>query len=99
MRLAYGDGEGVIAGIDALPARELGRPRCEGRRIQGVAAQPNVEDDCVETNASRPIEQCDELALLLFGGESRTRGPIAVRCGTQPCTAKFTENDRRKNGA
>src|SRR4051812_39779000 len=99
VRLANRDGKRIVAGIDALMSRELGRPRRERRRIERIAAQPDVKDDGVEADRARMVEQCNELALLLFGGKSRPGRPVAVRRGTQPGTAKFAIDDRREDRA
>src|SRR5690242_13449586 len=97
--LAHHDGKGIVAWIDALMPRELGRPGRERRRVQRVAAQPHVEDDRVEPDRPRAVEQRDQLALLLLRRQAGTRRPVSIRGGAQPGSAEFPRNDRREDRA
>src|SRR5215475_946604 len=99
MRLAHDDGQGIVAWIHSLAAGELRGPGRERRRIQCVATQTDVEDDRVQPNRVRAIEQRDQLALLLLRCQSWSRGPITVRGRAEPRTPKFTKDDRGKYGA
>ena len=65
------DSERVVARIDALMAGELRGPRSERRGIERIAAEPNVENDGIEPDRSRALDEGDELALLLFSNLSR----------------------------
>src|SRR5256885_10105858 len=98
MRLTHGDGERVVTRIHSLPARELRRPRCERCRVQRVAAQPNVKDDCIEADRSRAVEERDQLSLLLLGRKPSARGPVAIGRGTEPGAPKLAQDDWRKDG-
>src|SRR5260370_26502574 len=97
VRLLHGEGEGIIEWPrrGAHPAGKDFRPRLVGRSIEGVAARPDLEDDCIELEEHREIEQRQQFGFLLFGGEARPRWPVDVlHCG-HPQPAKFADWLRR----
>src|SRR3954469_5627748 len=96
---AHDYGERIVAWIQALMARQLRRPGRERRCIQRVAAQPHVKDDCVESDRPRPIEERDQLALLLLRRQSGARRPVTIGRGAQPGAPELPRDYRREHRA
>ena len=93
VRLFHREGERIIEWPrrGAHPARKDFRPRLVGRSIEGVAARPNLQDDRIELEQHREIEQRQQFGFLLFGGEAGLRWPVDVlHCG-HPEPAKFAD--------
>ncbi len=70
MRLVDRELERIVKRLRRLAhvAREILRPRLELRRIERVGRRPNLQDDRVEIQLDRLVENRDQLMLLPSAG-------------------------------
>ncbi len=77
VRLGHREGQRVVAGVDALGAGEVLRPRLERGRPEGVGGRPHLDDDGVVVLGDRQVVVGDQLGLLLrrreAGADSASR--------------------------
>ena len=78
--VGLGDREGqrVVAGVAALGAGEVLRPRLQGRRPERVGGRANLHDDGVVALRDGQVVVPDELGLLRGGGEAGSARPVDV---------------------
>ncbi|KGC52790.1 hypothetical protein DO65_4945 [Burkholderia pseudomallei] len=94
MRFGDGERERIVAGIAALRARQIFRPRLERRRPECVRGRPNLQDHRVAVHPDRVVEPRAQLGLLRGGRQARARRPVEVDHRGDPGAAELTLGHR-----
>src|SRR5687768_18557471 len=86
MRFAHGELERIVKrlGRTALLTREILRPWLERRLVERVASWTDMQNEGIETELARSIEQTDQLDLLRIDRQARPRGPVDIGDGGNP---------------
>src|SRR5687767_6497359 len=89
MRFAHGKSERIVKrlGCTALLTREILRPWLERRLVERVASRTDMQNESIETELARSIEQTNQLDLLRIYGQARPRWPVDIGdCGNPDAT-------------
>jgi len=78
-----------------LRAGEIFRPRLERRGVKRIAHRPHLEQNRVEMQLRRAVEQRKQFRFLLRHRQPGLGRPINVRHRRQPRAAKFPRRQRR----
>src|SRR5688572_18350099 len=80
----------IVAGRGALATREELRPRLLLGEIERVTGGANLEENGVQLQFRRTVEERAQLRLLRGLGQTRLRWPIQVVNRRHPGPAEFT---------
>src|SRR5687768_929307 len=97
MRFAHGKLERIVKrlGRTALLAREILGPRLERRLVERVAGRTHMQNEGIETELARSIEQTDQLDLLRIDRQAGPRWPVDIGDGGNPDTTELADDRRR----
>src|SRR5688500_11530650 len=97
MRLAHGKSERIVKrlGRTALLTREILGPWLERRLVERVASWTDMQNEGIETELARSIEQTDQLDLLRIHRQAGPRGPVDIGDGGNPDTTELADDRRR----
>src|SRR5579883_3533154 len=89
-----GKGERVVAGVFALVAGEIDRPRLDRGAIEGITSGAHLKDNCIQMKLHRLVKDSNQFGLLLVYREAAARGPVYIIHGGHPYGAKLARNRR-----
>src|SRR5688572_12671467 len=97
MRFAHRELEGIVKrfGRSALFTREILGPRLERRLVKRVSSRTHMQDEGIETELARSIEETDQLGLLRIDRQTGPRGPVDIGDGGNPDTTELADDRRR----
>src|SRR5688500_1198374 len=97
MRFAHGKSERIVKrfGRTALLTREILGPWLQRRLVERVASRTDVQNERIETELARSIEQTNQLDLLRIYGQARPRWPVDIGDCGNPDAAELTDYRRR----
>ncbi len=98
VRLVNGELERVVPRIRraSLAAGQVLGPRLLGRKVEGVGGGADLEHDSVEAQRLGPVEERDQLGLLLGRGEAAVARPVDVGDGGDPGRAELAGRPRQR---
>lgn len=82
--------ERVVAGIAALLAGQVARPRLLVRLVKGVRGRPDMQERGVEVHVAQGVKLVDQLLLLLLGAQPGLGRPVDVAHRCDPGAAQVT---------
>src|SRR5688500_13356069 len=93
MRFAHGKSEGIVErfGGTALITREILGPWLERRLVERVASRTDMQDEGIETELARSIEQTDKLDLLRIDRQARPRRPVDIGDSGNPDATELAD--------
>src|SRR6478672_8362121 len=83
MRFADGKLERIVKrfGRSSLLTAEILGPRLERGLVERVASRTHMQNECIETELARSIEQTNQLDLLRIDRQTGPRRPVDVGDG------------------
>src|SRR5579875_607969 len=89
-----GKSKWVIAGVFALVAGEIDRPRLDRGAIEGITSGAHLKDNCIQMKLHRLVKDSNQFGLLLFCREATARWPVYIVHSGHPYSAELARNRR-----
>ena len=97
MSLLHRQREGIVERrrrTPHLPGEILG-PGLDPRSIEGISRRPHLQENGVQPQLLRTVQQRQQLGLLLLRGQAGPRRPVDVLHRRNPYPPEFPGHDRR----
>src|SRR5688572_25785030 len=93
MRFAHGKSERIVKrfGRTALLTREILGPWLERRLVERVASRTNMQNEGIEAELARSIQQTNQLDLLRIDRQARPRRPVDIGDSGNPDATELAD--------
>src|SRR5688500_12918027 len=97
MRFAHGKSERIVKrfGRTALLTGEILGPWLERGLVERVTSGTDMQNEGIESELARPIEQTNQLDLLRIYGQARPRRPVDIGDSGNPDATELADCRRR----